>query len=243
MTHKKFIEKLVDKLQWDESKTSEVIEVILNVLTEQLSDNQELLIESFGVFSTYKNQEYILHNHETGESYLMPPEVVVLFEPQLDEFSEHIHKIMFESDDLLKNTINSAFQNFEPTLINEGVEFPGIKVITNNKPESEFTEVESEKIIMAEPLMNDEVDVNHVAKAELELESEVNPEHLTVAETIQNSESHTKSSLQSDKSLRDKSRSRKSSEVLIPILGGVVIVVATLFFFNGVAKRKNSCNK
>lgn len=216
MTQKEFIGKLATKLQWDESNTSEALEVISNILTEKLSENDVVSIENFGVFTIHKNQEYILHDSETGERYLMPPEVVVLFEPTLSEYSEQEINISFESDGLLKSSINSAFQNFEPTLINEGVEFPGIKIVSTNEPEKDITEPEPEAVSVAETAVL----------------LEIEPEPPVTTEIIKNTESHSKPVIRPEVSLRPKSRFRKRSRVLVPVLGGVVIVMATLFFFS-----------
>ena len=125
MTQKEFIGKLACKLQLDESKISEVLGAISNILADQILNNNEIKIEDFGIFNTHKYNEYILVDSNTGERFLMPPEVVVSFEPFVDESLElnsQLVDISFEVDDLLKSKINSAFHNFEPTLINEGVE-------------------------------------------------------------------------------------------------------------------------
>lgn len=229
MTQKEFIRKLASNLQWDESNTSEVIKTISNILTEQLSESKVVSIENFALFGTQKNQEYILINSETGERYLMPPEVVVLFEPYQDNDSESNQTVVFEADELLKKGINGAFHNFKSTLINEGVEFPGIKVVTTQEQEDEISEPEPVDVSVGEPAVVAAAESADVSVAESSVIVESGPEPPVATKTIQSRETHAKS----------KSRSRKSSNVLIPILGGVVIVMATLFFFNGVAKRKS----
>lgn len=263
MIQKEFIGKLAAKLQWDESDTSVFIQTVSNILNEQLADNNMVTIENFGVFSTQKNQEYILLNSETGERYLMPPEVVVLFEPYADQYpenAEQVYNISFETDNSLKRTINSAFQNFEPTLIKEGVEFPGIPVITTEEPEPEIEEPEAEEVPeVKEPEIEPEPEVE-VPETEVFTKTEdslIEPDlKIVYAENeghsvIENSliepdpeikETKLKEKLVTEhtqKRLKPKPRSRKSSRVMIPVLGGVAIVLATLFFFNGVAKRKS----
>jgi nucleoid DNA-binding protein len=216
MTQKELIGKLANKLQWDESNSSDFLETISNILNEQLSENNIISIDNFGTFSTQKYQEYILVDSETGERYLMPPEVVVLFEPYTGDVFEpvdHSFNISFEADDSLKGKINSAFQNFEPTLINEGVEFPGIQVVSSQQPKTEIA-----------------IPVEPIADAE--------PTPPVETKVVGDKENLSKPVLQTDIDLRQKSSSRKSSRVLIPVLGGVAIVMATLFFFNGVASRK-----
>ncbi|MDD4777143.1 MAG: HU family DNA-binding protein [Fermentimonas sp.] len=257
MTQKELIEKLAAKLQWDESDTSEVLEVISTILAEHLSDHNEVSIENFGVFRTHKYQEFILIDSDTGDHFLMPPEVDVTFEQYFDvasEAAETMPKISFETDDSLKSNINSAFQNFEPTLINVGVEFPGIEVITTGETEDlveeaetgtvdgikeadeivEKTEIESDlevretEVIVESNEIEDLPEITQPAYSEEEPILKPGPEPEPIPD------------LQSERSLRPKTRSRKSSRVFVPVLGGVVIIMATLFFFNGVASRKRS---
>lgn len=242
MKQKEFIGKLADKLQWDESKISDFIDTIANILKEQLSDNHVVTIEEFGVFTTQKNQEYILVNSETGERFLMPPEVIMVFEPDEELFPKQEgeeYLISFEEDDSLKSIINSAFQNFEPTLLNEGVELSGVPVITTEEPEPEIEEPEIEvfpevKEDVLEPEYPAEVpedeDITKVDDPFIESVTGINdtkPEEEPEKKHI-------------EKRLKPKSRSRNNSRVMIPILGGVAIVLATLFFFNGMADKKNS---
>lgn len=241
MKQKEFIGKLAAKLQWDESNISGFIETISNILKEQLSDNHVVTIENLGVFSTHKNQEYILVNHETGERYLMPPEIVVLFEPDADLLQEpagQVYQISFEVDDSLKSIINSAFQNFEPTLVNEGVEFPGIPVITTEESEPEIEEPEVEEVPeVKEPEIEPEPEVEEPETEDFsEADNPLIKAAPEIKETKLEEESLTK---HAEKRLKPKTRPRRSSRVMIPVLGGVAIVLATLFFFNGVGNKKN----
>jgi|SRR5690554_2762479 nucleoid DNA-binding protein len=293
MTQKEFIAKLAAKLQWDESKTSAILSDIVDVLTEQLSDNNVVTVDNFGHFSTHKFPEYILVDAETKDRYLMPPEVVVLFEQEMDDTSVSVEPklyISFEIDDSFKSSINSAFTNFEPTLLNEGVELPGIDVISTKQPEEDVEEIkdeavpEIEKSEIEESLVVEEYDNIHESEveetdisdessedtddykdllaetsedevvaslseyADTETEPDLNlepmpqdlPEPLLVRQRTTFPEHQSEQVLQSGRSPKSRSRSHKSSRVFVPILGGVVIVMATLFFFNGVANRKKT---
>ncbi|MBP7104377.1 MAG: hypothetical protein KBA83_04510, partial [Fermentimonas sp.] len=241
----------------------------------------------------HKFPEYILVDAETKDRYLMPPEVVVLFEQEMDDTSVSVepkHYISFEIDDSFKSSINSAFTNFEPTLLNEGVELPGIDVISTKQPEEDVEEIkdeavpEIEKSEIEESLVVEEYDNIHESEveetdisdessedtdnykdllaetsedevvaslseyADTETEPDLNlepmpqdlPEPLLVRQRTTFPEHQSEQVLQSGRSPKSRSRSHKSSRVFVPILGGVVIVMATLFFFNGVANRKKT---
>lgn len=237
MTQKEFIGKLACKLQLDESKISEVLGAISNILADQILNNNEIKIEDFGIFNTHKYNEYILVDSNTGERFLMPPEVVVSFEPFVDESLEsnsQLVDISFEVDDLLKSKINSAFHNFEPTLINEGVEFLGIEVITT---EEDVIEIEDRETVVSESEKEIE---SKDSDFQVSLDAYAQSDLLT--ELKIDSERHPTPVLRPDKCSRPKSRPREGSRILFPVLGGVVIVMATLFFFNGLANRKNDDN-
>ena len=125
------------QLQWAESKADEVLELFVNLLREELEGNKEIEIEGFGVFRLHKQEEYISVDELNNERYLIPPKVEILFEeylgeekcfgdPQVIEGQEEQCMICFDPDNQLLESVNGAFQYFEPVLLNDGVEFPGI---------------------------------------------------------------------------------------------------------------------
>jgi|AGTN01.3.fsa_nt_gi Bacterial nucleoid DNA-binding protein len=80
MTHKDFIDKLSERLQWPESKITEMLGATVRLLNERLSEGVLVSMENLGDFRTEKNPEYISVNTETKERYLMPPSFDLHFE-------------------------------------------------------------------------------------------------------------------------------------------------------------------
>src|SRR5690554_5718266 len=66
------------------------------------------------------------------------------------------------------------------------------------------------------------------------------PEPLLVRQRTTFTEHQSEQVLQSGRSPKSRSRSHKSSRVFVPISGGVVIVMATLFFLIAVQKEKKT---
>lgn len=87
-----------------------------------------------------RHPEYILIEAEAGERYLMPPSVEVVFEaaimasnPETVEVGNALH---FIPDASFEEEANSPFALFEPTLVNEGVHFPGLTEVVVNEPKA-----------------------------------------------------------------------------------------------------------
>lgn len=154
MTQQELLGKISEKIQTPLEKTNNVLDVILSVITEELLENGLVSIDEFGVFKTQKISEYISLNSKTGERLLMPPSVEIIFEPLLTDSVENesadsdnpentnqiSESFSFEPELSLKKRVNSAFVNFQPTLLNEGVELKGIAVISDAEIEEEKVE-------------------------------------------------------------------------------------------------------
>lgn len=154
MTQQELLGKISEKIQTPLEKTNNVLDVILSVITEELLENGLVSIDGFGVFKTQKISEYISLNSKTGERLLMPPSVEIIFEPLLTDSVENesadsdnpenanqiSESLSFEPELSLKKRVNSAFVNFQPTLLNEGVELKGIDVISDAEIEEEKVE-------------------------------------------------------------------------------------------------------
>ena len=154
MTQQELLGKISEKIQTPLEKTNNVLDVILSVITEELLENGLVSIDEFGVFKTQKISEYISLNSKTGERLLMPPSVEIIFEPLLTDSVENesadsdnpentnqiSESFSFEPELSLKKRVNIAFVNFQPTLLNEGVELKGIAVISDAEIEEEKVE-------------------------------------------------------------------------------------------------------
>ncbi len=87
MTHEELITELSRRLDWPEIKVAELLEAAVEVMNEKLMENNSLSLPELGEFITRRRTEYISMNPETGERWLMPPSVELIFEaaPELKE--------------------------------------------------------------------------------------------------------------------------------------------------------------
>lgn len=232
MTQQELIAIVAEKIQTSVVRTTDVLEVILGIISEELSEKGFVHIENFGVFKTEKRSEFISLNSMTGERLLMPPQIDLVFESDLSDFSQiNIREVDievqddvstkvldFEPDLSLKNSINSAFINFEPTQLNKGVELPGIAVVSDNSELLENStldkDTDSNTISTADISSNDEISLDSVSKDEVKL-------HVAFKESPP---------------LKPQTNNNR---IWMPIMGGVAITLAALFFFNGTSDKKS----
>lgn len=220
MTQEDLIQKIAEKLEWSETKSADVINDIVELLIKELSDNNEVILDEFGAFTIEKKSEFISVNPDTGERYLMPPSIVLLFESHL---VETIPNFNFEVEESLKKNINSAFRNFEPTLLNESVTLESIDEVI----EISQVEINEEDI---------STDTNVVCSEEIIPESpdEIIPESSSgiVPETSNDT-------INVDVGKKgSKHSAKRNSSILIPIMGGAILVIASLFFFKRNPNKK-----
>lgn len=83
MTHEELIEKLAERLDWEQAKVTDVLESMVTIINEQLVNNVHISIDGVGVFETFKNEERISLDQTTLARYLVPPEVIAVFNPDL----------------------------------------------------------------------------------------------------------------------------------------------------------------
>lgn len=276
MTLQELISIVAEQIQISEDRTTEVVDVIIKAISDDLLEDGLVVIEGFGAFKTQKRAEYILLNSTTGERMLMPPEIEIVFESYLsqslaqgsdmDSGDNHLTveveneplAMLFEPDTSLRNSINSAFINFEPTLLNEGVEIPGIKVISD-APEEEETDVAEDAVALVNPtvsespiipelnvvsetpvipetaeFVSDAVDVPDTVDVS---ENQIDPETEIASETPspENKELKVHQSVIKNPPKKQRNNNRR---IWVPVMGGVAITLAALFFFNGTANSR-----
>ncbi|RNC66967.1 HU family DNA-binding protein [Proteiniphilum sp. X52] len=232
MTHEDFIAEVARRLEWPEEKISGVIETILEVVSTELKMNNPVILDDFGSLKTDIQPEYILVNPETKERHLMPPAVEIVFEAFFHENGENtLFYAGFTPDETLYDEVNSSFSQFEPTPLNEGVEFPGILEIVVGEQETDDKIPESS-------LSREEQNVlpGEISHPELEVETPVVPNEsqrrIASVEVTEPDKSPEQSPprYRSHRGLRN---NKRTSSVWIPIAGGIAIVVASLFFSKG----------
>lgn len=278
MTQNKVLDVLKDQLKNSVVDASEILDVILSVISNELIDNGIVYIEDFGVFRPHKRDEYILLNTKTGERLLMPPAIEIVFESYQSDvnFSEtsfdsiesivendgsgfDVSKvktddssksliITFEPDISLLNSVNSAFVNFEPTLLNEGVDLPGLNVIsdvpenTNEIEEMVETDVADKVKVdsISQNAKTPKLEVLGVSKAEVTIESVREDElkntdnHNLIGASIPSIPKH--DVLYPHKS--SQGYKRNFSKILVPVFGGIAVAITALFFFNATSNKR-----
>src|SRR5690554_1058092 len=185
MTREHLISHLSGQLGWSEQNITKALDAMIDTIVDELNSGNSVDITDFGVFKTIKQPEYILIDQEVNQRHLMPPSIEILFEAAaitaLDD-NDTIYgssSLNFLPDENLEKEANNSFLAFEPTLLNEGVRFSGLK------------------------------EVYYRTRKEIPKED--------------------------PKVFRKR---KKRASVWMPVLGGMAIALAVLFFFKGTRNRK-----
>lgn len=226
MTRDDLIIRLSKQLEWEEKDAKKALDALIDTLVDELLAGSRIDLADFGLFQTKRHSEYVFVDRDTNERYLMPPFIEVVFEESNPE--DTTSTVQFLADGSLEKEVNGSFALFEPTLINEGVQFPGVPVISN-EPEQEPVEIPIE-VPEEKPEMEQEI----IPKA-----GEVNePNDLPVAEKV----AEPMASLEAEPERVAERKRRRSVSIWMPVIGGVAIAVAVLFFFKPFANGKTVAN-
>lgn len=221
MTNEDLIAKLVQLLGWTEAEASRALDTMIAVMKTELEENNPVIIDDFGKFFTHKQSEYILIDRETKERYLMPPAVEVVFESLVEKNEEALtFNLFFTPEDSLNDSVNSSFSYFEPALLNEGVQIPGIPEVVAGEVDEvgQIGDVEQ----AGQPEQSEQIEVTGEVE-ELEQAAQIQAAHSPQIRQAGKAEPN-----------RHKRTKRKKTTALwIPIMGGVAIALAALFFFRG----------
>ena len=237
MTNEDLIAKLVQLLGWTEAEASRALDAMIAVMKTELEENNPVIIDDFGKFFTHKQSEYILIDRETKERYLMPPAVGVVFESLVEKNEEALtFNLFFTPEDSLNDSVNSSFSYFEPALLNEGVQIPGIPEVVAGEVDEvgQIGDVEQ----AGQPEQSEQIEeIEKTAEVkQAELGEEI-PETkgLAQVETIPQA-THSPQIRQAGKAepnRHKRTKRKKTTALWIPIMGGVAIALAALFFFRG----------
>ena len=223
----------------------------------------------------------------------MPPAIEIIFEPYLnvsieaelddadaatttnatadtnannDNFVKRDYSskvLFFEPDVSLRNSVNSAFINFEPTVLNEGVELSGLEVISDAPVSSKDLNFADTQLAPNAPISSilpenqnpiDESETESAIPEQVDLQEKVMMHHTVNTappslDTAPPSLDTAPPSLDTAPPFLDtapsapdtappiKQRS-SNSRIWVPIIGGVAITLAALFFFNGTTEKR-----
>lgn len=81
MTHKELIAEMAQRMDTTQIRISEIMDVFVDVVNNKLADENQIMIQNFGLFETKKRSERIAVNPQTQQRYLVPPSIVVAFKP------------------------------------------------------------------------------------------------------------------------------------------------------------------
>lgn len=277
MTREDLISYLSEHLVWPESDTTKAVEAFLDTIVEELMAGNRVDIGGFGLFQARKHSEYILVDGETNERYLMPPSLEIIFEAAMVT-SDHVSAqdvMLFFPDESLEKEANSPFALFEPTLINEEVQFPGILEVYADERKDENTEMQ-QAVIEEEPekapeekpenegVRTSEAEIPRAVIPEAEIPEEEVPGAEILEEEVPEAEipeaeilgaeipgakilevevpeavSTGKPKKDTEKSIENEpvpkaavsvKKRKKRSSIWMPVIGGVAIALAVLFF-------------
>ncbi|WP_294081176.1 HU family DNA-binding protein [Proteiniphilum sp. UBA5384] len=224
MTYDDLIAEIARRLEWTYEKTSGIIKTIIEVVGTELKMNNPVVIDDFGTLKTDIQPEYIRVNQETKERLLIPPAIEVIFEVLFENNDEDsLFHVGFVPDEALYNDLNSAFSQFEPTPLDEDVQFPGILeiIVRDFEEESDITGLP--------PLPKENMDEEELLELPI-LQEEQND--LLEEGACMEADPITPFFPKSSSCLREGPRNNKRKlSVWIPIAGGIAIIMASLFFF------------
>ena len=279
MTQQELLGIVAEKIQSSVEKATDVLEVILNILSEEIVENGAVYIEGFGAFKTQKRSEYVTLNSKTGERLLMPPAIEIIFEPYLnvsieaelddadaatttnatadtnannDNFVKRDYSskvLFFEPDVSLRNSVNSAFINFEPTVLNEGVELSGLEVISDAPVSSKDLNFADTQLAPNAPISSilpenqnpiDESETESAIPEQVDLQEKVMMHHTvnTAPPSLDTAPPFLDTAPSAPDTAPPIKQRSSNSRFWVPIIGGVAITLAALFFFNGTTEKR-----
>jgi len=235
MTHKELISEMAQQLGFTQSKVSDLLDAVVSVLNEKLSENVPVLIQNFGVFETGKRAEHISVNLQTQQRHLVPPSIEVNFKPASDIKEQP--ETFLNPADLLANQANI------PNAESEAFLKSLFDLITETLSEDEEIKIKDFGTFRLIPIQERERgNVNSLDFVPAAALKELVNKPFSHFETILLNEGVTFEGVEEvvegktrptapTAPITEPVQRTKIPPVWIPILGGVAIALASLFFF------------
>ena len=83
MNNKEIISELSRKLGYTNKDTSQLVSSVIGVMTQELQDGNNIVIQGFGTFEVKKKLERISINPATQQRMLIPPKLVLTYKPSV----------------------------------------------------------------------------------------------------------------------------------------------------------------
>ncbi|MCD8318942.1 MAG: HU family DNA-binding protein [Paraprevotella sp.] len=81
MNNKDFIAELSRRLGYTSKDTAALMGAVVAEMTEQLEDENVIMIQNIGSFEVKKKQERVVVNPSTQQRMLVPPKLILNFKP------------------------------------------------------------------------------------------------------------------------------------------------------------------
>jgi integration host factor subunit beta len=81
MTKKDMAKAIAEKMGLSQLQVQEIIQKVLDAITEMLVQHGRIELRNFGVFAVKKRRPRIARNPRTGETVKVPAQLVVTFKP------------------------------------------------------------------------------------------------------------------------------------------------------------------
>jgi|AGTN01.3.fsa_nt_gi Bacterial nucleoid DNA-binding protein len=189
-------------------------------ISESLLETGQVEVNDFGVFRLMRVRE-----NETEKFISEGKEQLPIY-----------YQIRFAPDEVLRKAINIPFAHFEPTLLNEGVVLPDIPEIAVGEAEEEMPERNIVRRTIYMPKQEMHPAENLDEEEPFETFEHPDEEIPVITEAIHDFYEHVTPHPSPHSQMK---KHKKTSSVWVPVLGGVAIALAVLFFFNAVAIRKS----
>lgn len=81
MNNKEFISELSRRFVYTNKDTTQLVSLVISIMTQQLQDGNTVAIQGFGTFEVRKKLERISINPATQQRMLIPPKLVLTYKP------------------------------------------------------------------------------------------------------------------------------------------------------------------
>ena len=81
MDNKRFVDVLSERTALDKEQVSKMINHLCDIISETVSEEDCVVVPSFGTFETKKKLERVVVNPSTGKKILVPPRLTLGFKP------------------------------------------------------------------------------------------------------------------------------------------------------------------
>jgi nucleoid DNA-binding protein len=89
MESEDFTAELARRLGYSVKEAEEIMAAMIGGMVQQLQEGNRVAVPGLGVFGVKKHDEHVSVNSQTGQRFLVPPQLVVDFKPDLAT-TEHI---------------------------------------------------------------------------------------------------------------------------------------------------------